>query len=322
MKTQTVNRAKLGAFVLIATTFLLVGLYFIGSKKNIFSSTIKVSADFNNVGGLVSGNNVRFNGINVGTVSKVYATSDTIIKVEFTIDESQTKYISQAAIASIGTDGLLGSKLINISPGKGGANPVEEGSVLAVTNPIQMDNALRTLTVTNDNLKVITDNLKGVTEKFSNDNSLWHLLTDSTLADNVRNAVVKFKLTGENTAVITGDLSKIVKDIKAGKGSIGALLTDTTFSHKLNQTIVSINAVSDSVAILSGNFINISEKLKNGKGSIGTLLTDTTFVHNLNSSMINIKEGAGSFNENMEALKHSWPFKKYFRQQKKSDVKK
>ncbi|MGZ4035782.1 MAG: MlaD family protein [Bacteroidia bacterium] len=322
MKEQLINKAKLGAFVLIATTFLILGLYYIGSKKNIFHSTIKVSSDFNNVGGLMPGNNVRFNGINVGTVTKVYAVADTSIKVEYTIDESETPYITKNAIAVIGTDGLLGNKLINISPGKGSSEPVQEGNVLKTLNSIQMDNALRTLTITNENLKVITDNLKDVSEKFNNNNSLWHLLTDSTLAENVRNAIVRFKVTGNNTAVITGDLSMIVHDIKSGKGSVGALLTDTTFSHKLNQTIVNINSISDSVAIISGNFKNISEKLKNGSGSIGALITDTTFIHNLNKSLENIKAGAGNFNEDMEALKHSWPFKKYFRKQKKSSTKK
>ena len=92
MKEQTRNKVKLGAFVLMGTLFLILGLYFIGSKKNIFRSTISISASFNNVGGLMPGNNVRFNGINVGTVSKVYAISDTAIKVEFTIEESYEIY--------------------------------------------------------------------------------------------------------------------------------------------------------------------------------------------------------------------------------------
>jgi phospholipid/cholesterol/gamma-HCH transport system substrate-binding protein len=313
MSEQSMNRAKLGAFVLLATTCLIVGLYYIGSKKNIFHSTITVSANFNNVGGLMPGNNVRFNGINVGTVSKVYAVADTAIKVEFTIDESETQFISKNAIASIGTDGLLGNKLIDISPGKSGATSVEEGFQLTSVNPVQMDVAIRTLLKTNDNIKVITDNLKDVTEKFNSNNSLWRLLTDSTIVDNVRKAIVNFKLTGDNTAILTGDLRDILQHIKSGKGTIGALLTDTSFSKTVKQTIVNIKSISDSVAIISGNFKNISEKIKNGDGAVGTLLTDTTFVHNLNQSMKNIKDGSGNFNENMEALKHTWPFNKYFK---------
>lgn len=322
MKEQSVDRAKLGTFVLVAITSLVLGLYYIGSKKNIFHSTINVSANFNNVGGLLSGNNVRFNGINVGTVSKVYAISDSLIKVELNVNEESTQFISKNAIVSIGTDGLLGNKLINISPGKKGDQTLKEGDVLESVNPIQMDNTLRTLTITNDNLKVITDNLKGVTEKFNSSNSLWNLLNDSALAENVKTAVVRFKFTGDNTAIITGDLSKIVKDMKDGKGTIGALLTDTLFSQKLNQTIVNIQAISDTVAMISGDFKDFSLKLKNGNGAIGTLLTDTAFVSDLNKSIGNIKKGSGNFNENMEALKHSWPFKKYFKKQKKANPKK
>lgn len=317
MKEQSANRAKLGVFVLAATLFLVLGLYYIGSKRNIFHSTIDVSANFNNVGGLLPGNNVRFNGINVGTISKVYAISDTTIKVEFTLDERVTRYISKDAVAAIGTDGLLGNKLINISAGKKNLSPIESGDVLVTLPALQMDNALRTLTATNNNLQVITDNLKDVSENFNRNNSLWRLLSDTTLAESVKGAIVRFKVTGDNTAVITGDLSKITKDIRAGKGTFGALLTDTSLSGKLRQTIVNIQSVSDSLAIVTGNFKGISDKIQKGKGAIGTLLTDTAFVHNLNQSMENIKSASDNFNKNMEAVKLSWPFKKYYRKKNK-----
>jgi phospholipid/cholesterol/gamma-HCH transport system substrate-binding protein len=322
MNEKTVNKVKLGAFVFIATACLIIGLYYIGSKKNIFHSTITVSTLFNNVGGLMPGNNVRFNGINVGTVSEVYSVSDTSIKVEFSIDEASTLFISQNAIVSIGTDGLLGNKLINVLPGKGMVLPVKDGDELRAVNPIQVDNALRTLTITNDNLQVISENLKGVSQQFNNNNSLWQLLADTAVAGNVRSAIVNFRITGKNTAVLTGDLSKIAKDIKAGKGSVGTLLTDTLIADRLNQTIINIQSVSDSLAFISGNFSSFSRKLNNDNGAIGTLLTDTSFVNDLNKSLQNIKDGAGGFNENMEALKYSWPFKKYFRKQKDQNHKK
>jgi phospholipid/cholesterol/gamma-HCH transport system substrate-binding protein len=319
MEEQSAKRLKLGIFVIVATTCLILGLYFIGSKRNIFHSKIHVSAVFNNISGLIPGNNVQFNGINVGTVSKAYAIADTAIKVEFTIDENVTKFITVNAIASINTDGLLGNKLVTIAPYKKGGALIQEGSIMNTVNSIQIDKAIRKLLVTNDNLNVISENLKILSDKFNSTNSLWHLLSDTAVAENVRNALVHIKITSDRTAIITGDLSKIVNDVRSGKGTIGALLTDTAFSQKLKQTIVNMEAVTDSFAIITGNFKNISEKLKNGNGAIGTIISDTTFVHNLNASMDNIKKGSDNFNENMEALKHSWPFKKYFR--KKSDTK-
>jgi hypothetical protein len=118
---------------------------------------------------------------------------------------------------------------------------------------------------------------------------------------------------GVSNAFIAKDLSKMVQDVKLGKGTIGALLTDTLFSFKLNQTIKNLNTASDSILVVAGNLKNVSEKIKNGNGAIAVLLNDTALAHNLNSSMYNVKKGTESFSEDMEALKHSWPFKKYFK---------
>ncbi len=314
MKEQTGNRVMLGAFVLVAITCLILGLYYIGSKKNIFHSTINVSANFNNADGLMNGNNVCFNGINVGMVTKVSAISDSAVKVEFTIDKGETKFIGKSAIVSIGTDGLLGNKQINISPGLPGFTSVEEGNVLTAINPIKMDNTLHTLTLTNENLKIISDNLKEVSEKINNSHSLWHLIADSTLAENVRGALVKFKLTGDYSAMITGDLSKIVSNVRQGKGTLGTLLTDSLFSDGLKRTIINIESISDTMALITGNFKTMAEDLKNGKGALGILLNDTAFENDLSQSMRNIKSATNNVNQETEALKYTWPFKKYFKQ--------
>ena len=317
---KATNQIKLGIFVLSGITFLILGLYYIGSKRNIFRTTINVSAIFNNVDGLLPGNNVRFNGINVGTVSNVTAVADTSIKVDFTIEKDLTKYISKKAIVSIGTDGLLGNKLVNITCKEYGIS-VEEGDILYSINSVPMEIAVRTLTVTNENLKVISENLKNVTEKLNNSHSLWNLLADSLIAENVKSSIVNLKIVSNQSALITGNLKRITDGIKNGEGSLGALITDTSFSHKLNQTIVSIKIVSDSVALISGDLKSVSEKIKNGEGLFGTILNDTMFVHDLNKSIENIKTGSKNFNENMEALKYSWPFKKYFKRQEKNKKK-
>ena len=313
---KTVNKIKLGIFVLSGITFLILGLYYIGSKRNIFHSTINVRATFNNVDGLLPGNNVRFNGINIGTVSEVTAIADTSIKVDFTIDKDVTKYISVYAIASIGTDGLLGNKLVNIICEKNGQS-VKEGDELLSQNSIRMENTLRTLTITNDNLKVISENLKSVSDKLNNSHSLWGLLADTIVSENVKSAVVNIKVASNSTALLTGNLKNISEDIKNGKGSLGALIPDTTLSGKINQVIVKLGKVSDTVAYITGDFSKISKRLEQGQGSVGVLLRDTSFVHNLNTSVNNINKGTILLNEDLEALRHSWPFRKYFRKKEK-----
>ena len=322
MAREDYRNIRLGSFIIIGTILLVTALYFIGNKQNLFGSTFKISAQFYNVNGLMRGNNVRFGGIDVGTVESVEIVSDSSMNVVMVIEKNVQQFIKKNAVASVGTDGLMGNKLVNINSGKDNSSIVEEGDVLQTLRPVEMDEMVRTLNVTNENMRAISSNLRTITDKVNSKNSLWSLLMDTVVAENVKSVVVNLKLMSNQGVMITGNLKGLTEDIKKGKGSIGALITDTLLSSKINQTVVKLEQFSDTAAIITGDISHIVAKLKRGEGSMGVLLNDTTLVHNLNKSVKNIETGAGNFNENMEALKHSWPFKKYYRKQKKSNNKK
>ncbi len=317
MSSQSLRNTKLGLLVAIGTLFLIVAMYLIGDKQNLFGDTFKISADFNNVNGLTEGNNVRFGGINVGTIESVKITSDTTIRVVMLIEKESQDFIKKNSLASVGTDGLMGNKLININSVSFPSESVQEGDVIGTLRPIETDEMIRTLNRTNEDIAVIVHNLKHITEKVNSPNTLWSILMDTVVADNVKEAIVDVKKISSTSAVIVGDLSRISKNIKAGKGTIGALLTDTVISEELKQTIVNINMISDSLAYVTGDLSLIAHKIGNGEGTLGALMMDTTFIHNLNESMESIKGGAKGFDENMEALKHTWPLKSYFKRKSK-----
>lgn len=322
MAKEISRNIRLGALVITGACLLIVSLYLIGVKQNLFGSTFRIHAKFHNVNGLMSGNNVRFSGINVGTVESVEIIDDSSVNVTMVIEEKVRIYIKKNSIASVGTDGLMGNKLVNINSYKNHSKSIEEGDVLKTNRPIETEEMFRTLNSTNDNLKYITNDLKNITKKINSQNTLWSILMDTVVAENVKQAIVNIKLTGNRTAIITGDLSKIIQEVKAGKGTVGALLTDTMFSNKFNQAIVDIKIITDSMALVSGDLRNISKGINNGKGVIGTLLMDTTLVNNLNKSMENIKSGSEGFSENMEALKHNFLLRKYFKKKEKEKLKK
>ncbi len=123
MKTKTINNTKLGLFVLAGVLFLILTLYMIGKNRNLFGSTFTMKAVLSNVNGLVAGNNVRFKGIDVGTVKNITLLNDSSIYVTLTIDNEMKPYIKQNAMASIGTDGLMGNKLVNINSVPGTRQP-------------------------------------------------------------------------------------------------------------------------------------------------------------------------------------------------------
>ena len=62
---------KLGLFTVLGLAIFIVTIYFIGKSKNLFGSTVTLKSKFKNVSGLKIGNNVRFSGIDVGTVKSI-----------------------------------------------------------------------------------------------------------------------------------------------------------------------------------------------------------------------------------------------------------
>src|SRR6478752_6018204 len=115
MAKQSISNVKLGIFVLSGLFILVFTLYMIGKNQNLFGNTFQLKARFDNVYGLMSGNNVRFSGIQIGTVRNVNIVNDTLIEVEMDVDEEVKKFIHKNAIASIGTEGIMGNKVVNIS---------------------------------------------------------------------------------------------------------------------------------------------------------------------------------------------------------------
>lgn len=308
---------RVGIFVMIGTGLLIFSLYLIGTKQNLFGSTFTLKAQFHQVNGLMPGNNVRFTGIDVGTVKSVEIINDTIVNVEMVIENKVQIFIKKNATATVGTDGLMGNKLININASNQNAPSVEDGDVLRTKNPLGTDDMMRTLSITNENVKDITMNLKHIVQKLNSPNTLWNILMDTVVADNAKNAVFQIKLTGERTAEATGDLKQIIKEVKQGKGTIGQLIKDTSMVRQLNKSMLNIKQISDSLTLVVNDMHFISGKIKTGEGAIGKILIDTAFANNMNQGMIHIKNGSKHLEENLEALKHSILLRKYFKKQAK-----
>lgn len=120
MKKNSTNKIKLGIFVTLGLVVLILAIYFIGEKQLLFKSTFRLTGVFTDVAGLQAGNNVRLSGISIGTVESISLVSDTTVRVEIVIDESSRKFIKKDAVATIGSEGLIGNKVLVINPGTGG----------------------------------------------------------------------------------------------------------------------------------------------------------------------------------------------------------
>ncbi|HXC05133.1 MAG TPA: MlaD family protein [Bacteroidia bacterium] len=317
MSTISISRIKTGTFVIATTIVFIIGLYKIGGKRRMFRSTVQVSVVFKNVNGLTAGNNVRFGGIDVGTVSEVTILADTAVKASLSIEDAAAHFITSNAVASIGTDGLMGNKIVNIIPGKSGGIPVKEGGSLQTLPLIELDNAMRTLYKTNDNLQLITDDARIVMSRFSNKNTLWSLLMDTAVADNVKQAIVNVKLSGRNVIQITHGLDEMVDNVNKGKGSLGALIKDTALSGNLHRTAVDIGIMGKQAATMSTELSGLSDRVSHGQGSVGALLQDSTLVSKVDQAILDFKRGAANFDSSMISLKQNILLRKGIRRQEK-----
>jgi phospholipid/cholesterol/gamma-HCH transport system substrate-binding protein len=314
---KTLQHIRLGALVIIATVLLIAGLYLVGQQRNIFSDNATLYAHFHDIDGLMPGNNVRFNGFSLGRVVEITPYNDSLVEVVFSVDQDWLKYVSVNAQISLGTDGLLGNKIVEIDPGVPFERSIVDGDTLQVRQQPNMDLAMRTLNETNNNLLAISSDLRSITGRFSADNSLWQLLSDTSLTPQIRSAVVNIEVTSARAARITGDLSSIVYDVRSGKGSFGAILTDTSLFSRIHQTIVNVESISDTLAIVSGNFSQFSDKAIHGRGNVATFVNDTTLVGNLNDAVIEIRKTTSTADETIKLLLQSRLLKRYIKRKAK-----
>jgi phospholipid/cholesterol/gamma-HCH transport system substrate-binding protein len=296
-------------------------LYMIGKNRHLFGPSFILKAQFGNVQGLVPGNNVRFSGIEIGTVNKINILSDTLIEVVMVVDDKMHRIIRNNAIVSIGSDGLMGNKVINISPAGLPAPFVIKGEVLSSRKAINTEDMLQTLSETNHDIAVIAAQLKIAVQRVNNSTALWTILNDETLPKNLRASVANTQLATARAAIVANDLQFIIGSVKNGKGSLGTVLTDTSFALALYEAVEKIKGVgdkADELAISLNSVIDgVKQDINTGKGPANALFKDSTMVTKISHSLDNIQKGTDAFSQNMEALKHNFLFRGYFRKLEK-----
>lgn len=315
-----INNVRLGAFVLGGLLFLVLLLYMIGKNEHLFGATYTLKARFADAQGLVEGNNVRFSGINVGTVKEIKIQDDAVIVITMVIDEKMLPVIRKNAMVSIGTEGLVGNKVINITPAKEPDAPAVEGDLLATKEAIDTDGMLETLYNTNNDVAVIAAELKATVQRI-NSSALWSLVDDKSIPADLKTSIAHIRTATGNAAVLAGNLNSIIADAKNGKGSVGMLLKDTSFAVNIGEALTRIRSASEAADSLT-NELNktaaaIHKSITSGDGTVHALLNDPAIVKKLNASLDNIQKGTDGFNQNMEALKHNFLLRGYFRKQEK-----
>jgi phospholipid/cholesterol/gamma-HCH transport system substrate-binding protein len=237
------------------------------------------------------------------------------------IEDRMTTYIHRSATVSIGTEGLIGSKAINITPGPEPDLPIRDGDLLVAEKAIDRNEMLLTLSKTNVNVEDVSAELSILVHRVNDSKPLWGLMNDPSLSPNLTRALNNISQASANVNRAAGLLDAIVSDVKAGKGAAGALLADTGFGNELRQAVSKIELFSDKASGLVDEFNamagRVNDDFQNGPGTVHSLLTDSTLANRLSLSLYNIERGTEAFDQDMEALKHNFLLRRYFRRSEK-----
>jgi phospholipid/cholesterol/gamma-HCH transport system substrate-binding protein len=288
---------KLGFFIITGLVFFVVAIFYVGSKSNLFTPTIRVYTTFSSVSGLLEGNSVRFAGIDVGTVQNIEITASNKVVVTMIIQSDVKKFIKKDSEVSIGSEGLVGNKIVAISPGTPESPGVKDGDEIKSVQPVELSDIFKSLNESTINAQRISTDLADIIAKVNEGKgTLGQLVNNDQLYRTVDSTITGF-------AVATGQVNIVIKKVASSIDTISGDITQLTAK----------------IRSITGDIAEISRKMNSSESIVGTLLTDTAFARNLkevitnaNMTTKNLEKGSFSFSQNMEALKHNFLFKGYF----------
>ena len=226
------------------------------------------------------------------------------------------------AVASITTEGLIGNRIVNITPGSASAPEVEEGDLIWSRNAVDTNEMLETLSVSNRNVLEISEQLKTTVGRINNSAALWNLLNDEGLPNDLKTSAQNIRSATQRANQFISELQTILADLHQGKGTLGTLITDTLLAVKLSKALQEIQQVGEQANRLGQELNKVTQEVhtdvRQGKGTVHALLKDSSMAEMISHSLLNIQQGTSAFNDNMEALKHSFLFRAYFKRDRKS----
>jgi phospholipid/cholesterol/gamma-HCH transport system substrate-binding protein len=187
-------KVRLGLFITVGLVVFAFAIFIIGKQKNLFNPVYTLYTTFHNVSGLQVGSNIRFSGINVGTVDNIKIINDSTVKVDMLIKKDVQQFIKTDSEAGIGSAGIIGDRILIISQGSTEAPLAKDGQYIASNEPVETDAIMSSLKVTAENAAIISDQLAEIVIKVNTGNgTLWRLIQDSTIAENINQTIVNLK---------------------------------------------------------------------------------------------------------------------------------
>lgn len=320
MRNDNKKSVIVGIFVLIGIAILVAGIMTMGGQQKKFVKSISLNAVFDDVAGLQVGNNVWFSGVKIGTVRRVNFYGDSQVEIIMNVEEKVREFIRKDSKATIGSDGLIGNKIIVIYGGTTQAPSVENGDRLQAEMPLDTDRMMETLQENNLNLVTITENLKILTSKIAEGQGIvGTVMTDSLLGENFKNTLKNLEVAAVNSNRMIAEMNKFAQNLNQEGNLFNDLVTDKELYKNLQESVNQLQATATNANKLTSDLGQVTEKLNDKDNTLGMMINDQEFAERLKQTLIYADSSAMNLNRGLEALEYTWPFRRGFKRMEKAN---
>lgn len=273
------SEVKVGAFTLGGAAILAGIITFMGAFT-FGKEGYKLQIDYPQVSGLMPGHVVRYAGVQVGTVKDINVQASSVAVIAEIEDNIK---IPQGALFTIGSDGILGEKFVNVVPPKSfDKGYINEGSTVKGVPGGSMEeffsasgDAVQNIFGDKDTQLAMREAIKHMNEISQNMSVITKTMADVSSA-NQQNLDTMVKQMAEMTARMNG-ISYHVESLMAGVDNKGA--------------------TGQNIASIVENMKDITDRFDNMVKVLETVASDPVTADALKGTIVNVKEASGRANK-------------------------
>jgi phospholipid/cholesterol/gamma-HCH transport system substrate-binding protein len=298
----TWDQLKVGSVIIVALLIMSLAIYKVGQAANLFSRRYELVTFLHDVAGLREGGAVTIAGQLAGVVKRIEllpVDADTTrnLRVVFEVNQGLRDQVRGDSRARLRTMGLLGDKVLEVSPGTQRHSTLTEGDTVPSERALDYERIITQAAGAVDDVVALTRDLRQLTGGIvRGEGTMGQLMTNRSLYDQLTATMARTNAT----------LSRI----QNSQGTLGRLIDDPAMYHRLvsvlrsaDSLFVSINhsqgtfgkLVNDTA--LYANLVRVTQSadssmrmLTNPNGMVGRLLTDHQLYDQLNKITTDLSE--------------------------------
>lgn len=258
---QTSLEITVGAFVLMV--LLVLGYFTILLSPTMGKATFELPVEFDNVTGLLKGDKVYLQGVDIGRVKKMEIERQ---KVHVTLTLKHELKLHEGYKISVESSSVLGGRYVGISEGDLDKPAIAPGTKIYGTQPIDF------IAEASETVKAIRESLEG-----------------GGILANLTNGIADLRIVANDLKEGRGTLGKLIKDDTAYNNLLAIETNLVGITARIEQGQGTIGRLLKDEAVYT-NILAITEKLEKGQGTLGKLINDDAVYTNLLAISTDIKE--------------------------------